>query len=110
MTDSSIDAGPHKRLAFSSHAAVSRFPIFSVPVLGGPAFPMAQFKERKREPRRRRFFACFRPIGVWCWVGGIDRAVGWAAYVFIRSRAHSFMGGLIHSIPNAVIRALVIHC
>ena len=78
--------GPHKRLTFAAHAAVARFPIFSVPVLGGPAFSRSQFKKRKRDPRRLRFFVFVHPIGDWCWVGGIDRAFVREAYLCQKTR------------------------
>ena len=80
-----IDLGPPKRLTFAARAAVSRFPIYSSPLLGGPDFPRAQFLKKETRAAAASFFVFVRPVGDWCRVGGIDRSVGWEAYLCIQS-------------------------
>ena len=106
---------PLKRLAFATHAAVSRFAfMFRVPVLGGRAFPMEHSIKRKKkcDPRLRGGFVFLSLFNPWAFGAGwavlIDRSVGRLIDLFAHSRARPFMGGLMHSPPNAGTPALTI--
>ena len=69
---------PLKRLAFSTHAAVSLFSIFRVPVLGGFRFPIGPSLKKTRPAAVSIFL--LQLMGAGYWVGSIDRSVGWAIY------------------------------
>ena len=80
---------------------------------GGSRFPYGPVKKKKGPAASGGFvfLSLFSPwaIGVGL-VVLIERLVGRIIDGFVHSRAHPFTGGLVHSLSNAAIRAMAIHC
>ena len=58
---------------------------------------MPVLKKKETRPAPASFFVFVQPIGDWRWVGGIDRAVGWEAFLRIQPPEPASIHGRVDS-------------